>query len=464
MEIHIEDLSHDARGIGRINGKVIFVEGAYPGEYVEGANIINKKRYLETKTSKIIKASPNRITKMCVDFYSCGGCQFCDYAYSAQLEFKINRVINEFKKFANINLKAIKINGMDKFYNYRNHIQLKVKNSQIGYITKDYKKIFTPKNCIIAPKDTDKIIEILKKWKQIDRISLIGIRENYAKEKMLILVTSSFSLEIYDIIDELKKLNVTHVYENKNNNPKSHYGKKSLLLYGKDDFEDKILGNTFVVSPTSFFQVNRSQAEVLYKKAIENLQLTFNDSIIELYCGVGTITMEIAKVVKNVFAIEYVSAAVEDAKENAKRNNVHNVQFVNGKVEDVLSRLDDFVGDKKYNKLLLDPPRTGVEKNAIDAILKLNPEVISYVSCDPATLARDVGLLTANGNYVVESVEIVDMFPLTSHVETVALLSHKKPDSVINVKVEFGEGEGKVPLDNIAKRLRAWILRWTTTM
>lgn len=420
MQVRIEDLSHDGRGVGRIDKKAIFVFGAYPGETVEVNITKEKSKYMEGNAVKIIDLSTERISSICEDFYRCGGCQFCDFKYSAQLKYKQNRVVNDFKKFANIDLQNIKINGMENFYNYRNHIQLKVENGTIGYINKDYTKVFTPKNCIIAPKNTNLIIDVLKNYKMLDKITLVGLRENYFGKKLLVLVTEKAErLNVGDIIEYLKKLGVSHCYQNENAQCKNHYGEKSVKLYGEGDFEEQILENKFFLSPTSFFQVNRSQAEVLYKKAIANLKLNMQDKVLELYSGIGTITVEIAKHSKKVTAIEYAKSSVIDAQKNACLNGRGNIKFISGKVEEQLRTFDT-----GYKKLLLDPPRAGVHKNALEAISKLRPECISYISCDPATIARDIGSLTRNGNYKLESVEIVDMFPLTSHCEVLALLSN----------------------------------------
>lgn len=422
MKVEIKDLSHDGRGVGRLNGKAAFIQGAYPDEVVEIEITKEKKNFIEGKVVNILEKSENRIDSSCKDFYRCGGCQFCDFKYLEQLEYKKNRVINDFKKFANIEIDDVKIIGMENFHNYRNHVQLKVENGEIGYINKDLGEVFTPENCIVAPEKTNEIIDTLKNYSEIDKVNLMGIRENHLGEIMLILVTNSNikKLNIIYILEDLRQANVTHIYQNINDNPRYHYGRKSIKLFGDGEFEEEILGNKFVLSPTSFFQVNRTQAEILYKKGIENLKLEENDKVLELYSGIGTITMEIAKNAKEVTAIEYSQSAVEDGKLNAKLNNLDNIKFIGGKVEEKLEAFD-----KSYKKVLLDPPRAGANREVIDEIIKLNPDIISYISCDPATLARDVGILTEKGNYKVEKVEIVDLFPLTSHVECVVLLSSK---------------------------------------
>lgn len=434
MKIKIEDLSHDGKGVGRIENKVVFIENAYPEEVVEVEITKSKKRYSEGKVLEIIEESKDRIPSICVDFYHCGGCQFCDYKYKSQLEFKRNLVKTNFEKFGNIEIETPEIFGMEDFYNYRNHVQLTVKDGKIGYIDKEKNTVFTPKDCIIAPKEMGEIIKLLYQL-DLREINLVGLRKNHKAELMLIFVLNkNIKIDFLHILEELKALGVTHIYKNINNNPRFHYGRKSEKLFGEGEFYEEILGNKFLLSPTSFFQVNRKQAELLYKKGIENLELKTEDKVLELFSGIGTMTMEIAKKVESVIAIEYSKTATEDGKLCAKLNNIDNINFIAGKVED---KLKEFAKD--FNKVLLDPPRKGADKKVLEEILKLEPEIISYVSCNPATLARDVKILTDDGRYKLEKVEVVDMFPLTSHVETVALLSKLDVDKHINIEIELDE-------------------------
>ena len=421
MKVKIRDLSHDGKGIGTLNDKTVFVENSYPTEEVEIEITKEKKKIAFGKTKEILQKSEDRIESICEDFYHCNGCQYCDYKYSAQLNSKVKRVKDNFRKLAGIEVEDIKIHGMDDFYNYRNHIQLKIKKDKIGYVDKENFSVFTPKNCIVAPKKTKEIINILQNWEDIDKFSLLGIRENHKGEILLVLVTEKKpkDLKLEKIQNELKDLGVSHIYININKNPKYHYGKESILVMGEGDFYDEILGHKFILSPTSFFQVNRKQAEILYKIGIENLDLNNTDKVLELYSGVGTISMVIGEKAEKVLGIEYAKSSVEDAKKNKELNGFENIEFVSGKVEEKLAEFK-----KYYNKILLDPPRAGADKKVIEAIIKANPEKISYISCAPATLARDVKILVEDGGYKLESVEIVDMFPMTSHVESIILMTY----------------------------------------
>lgn len=231
-------------------------------------------------------------------------------------------------------------------------------------------------------------------------------------------------------------------------------GKKIVNLYGPGYITDYIGDVQYQISPLSFYQVNPVQTEKLYGTALEYADLSGNETVWDLYCGIGTISLFLAQKAKKVYGVEIVPQAIEDARRNAALNGMDNVEFFVGKAEEVLP--------EQYEKnqvhadvIVVDPPRKGCDKICLDTILKMRPEKVVYVSCDSATLARDLRYL-ADGGYVVGKVRGCDMFPGTVHVETVVMLSHKKPDSVINVKVEFGEGEGKVPLDNIAKRAEAY--------
>lgn len=419
--LNIVDLTHDGRGVARHQGRPVFVRGAYPGETIIADIIKDKKSFLEGKLQSILVTSPDRIESVCSDFDHCGGCDFCDLKYENQLEFKRNRVKNDLKKFAGVEIEDIEIHGMDSYINHRNHVQLSVKNGLIGYNRRGTNSVFTPRNCIIAPKSTNEIIEVFMSYKELTKLSLIGIRSNYKNELMVILVSKpKVKLNISELIPNLQSVGVTHIYQNFNDNPRNHYGKHSELIYGEGAFYDELLGYKFEISPTSFFQVNRPQAEELYKLAIESLEPNAEDKVLELYSGIGTISLPVADRVGEILGIEYSRVAVEDAKKNAANNEIKNAKFKSGKAEEEIFKVG-----KDFNKVLMDPPRSGVAPEVIAVILKMNPERIVYVSCNPATLARDIKLLTENGEYRVDKVDAVDMFGLSYHVETVCLLSKK---------------------------------------
>ena len=227
-------------------------------------------------------------------------------------------------------------------------------------------------------------------------------------------------------------------------------GDKVKTIWGKEYITDKIGDISYEISPLSFFQVNPQQTWKLYSKALEYADLHGEETVWDLYCGIGTISLFLAQKAKFVRGVEIVPAAIEDAKRNAQINHIENVEFFVGKAEEVLPR--EYEKNGVYaDVIVVDPPRKGCDAMLLKTILKMQPKRVVYVSCDSATLARDLRFLCDNG-YELKKVCGVDQFPQTVHVETVVLLSHKKPDGHINVKVEFGEGEGKVPLDNIAKR------------
>ena len=258
-------------------------------------------------------------------------------------------------------------------------------------------------------------------------------------------------------------------------------GSECSVIWGNSYIEDSICGIMFRISPLSFFQVNPVQTEKLYRKALEYAELTGNETVWDLYCGIGTISLLMATKARKVYGVEIVPQAIEDAKNNALRNSLNNAEFFVGKAEEVVPRIYDEDMKKAENEpvdskessglsdsasfesvmrinpdvVVVDPPRKGCDETLLDSIVKMNPKRIVYVSCDSATLARDLKYLAANG-YEIARVQPVDQFAHTVHVETVVLLSHKKPDGHINVKVEFGEGEGKVPLDNIAQRAESY--------
>ncbi len=245
-------------------------------------------------------------------------------------------------------------------------------------------------------------------------------------------------------------------------------GEKVVNLFGPGYLEDKIGEVTFQISPQSFFQVNPSQTEVLYKKALEFAGLTGQETVWDLYCGIGTISLFLARSAKKVYGVEIIPAAIEDARGNAARNGLDNTEFFVGKAEEVLPEWyekRDSKEERHADVIVVDPPRKGCDSVLLDTITAMHPDRIVYVSCDSATLARDLKYLTekvcnegkeGEYRYQVEKVQPVDMFPWSAHVETVVLLSHKKADSYIHIDVEFGEGEGKIPVDSIAKRAEAY--------
>ena len=232
-------------------------------------------------------------------------------------------------------------------------------------------------------------------------------------------------------------------------------GDKVETVYGSDFITDYIGDLKFEISPLSFFQVNPIQTQKLYGKALEYADLNGEEIVVDAYCGIGTISLFLAQKAKMVYGVEIVPQAIEDAKKNAKNNKINNAEFYVGKSEEIVPELYKTKGVKP-DVMVVDPPRKGCEESLLNLMLQMQPKRIVYVSCDSATLARDLKILCATNEYEIKKVQPVDMFPHTGHVETVVLLSHKKADSYIHIDVEFGEGEGKIPVDSIAKRAEAY--------
>ena len=273
---------------------------------------------------------------------------------------------------------------------------------------------------------------------------------------MLVIVTAGVAFpsknNFLKVLCE-KHPEITTIVQNINDRRTSMVlGKRNIVLKGKGYIEDVLCGCRFRISPTSFYQINHQQTEKLYKKAIQLADISKNDTVIDAYCGIGTIGIVASKKAGKVIGVELNSEAVSDAKINASINNIKNVTFVNADAGDFLV---EYAKNAKADVVIMDPPRSGSTPEFLNSLLKIKPDRIVYISCGPDTQARDIKVLV-KGGYKVTACQPFDLFPHTEHVETVVLLSHKKPDGHINVKVEFGEGEGKVPLDNIAKKAESY--------
>jgi len=340
-------------------------------------------------------------------------------------------------------LKDIKVNeiiGMDNPFRYRNHTQIPVGQVKgkpiIGFYEMGSRYIIDMEGSILQSKIGDRIINIIRKWMEKYNVPAynrrnrkgilrhIGIRSNYKDQAMVILVTGSSHLPYKsELIQSLEQENIVSIYQNINkSNSSMTYGRKYKKIYGDDTLLDYIGDYKFKISPNSFFQVNRIQAKAIYDKVIEYSDLNKNDIVYDLYCGIGTISLYISDKAKKVYGIEVVEEAIRDARRNAELNNVKNVEFITGKAEKVFPQMIE--KDIKANKLVLDPPRKGIEREVLESIIELNPEKIVYVSCNPSTMARDVKWLGSGGYKVVE-VQPVDMFPHTAHIECVIGMQRK---------------------------------------
>lgn len=397
----------------------------------------------------------------------CGGCQLQNMSYERQLKWKQARCEILLKKFGKVD----KIIGMENPYHYRNKVQAafgRTKSGKIisGVYQSGSHRIVMVDSCMTEDEIADKIIvdirNMLPKFKiwTYDEDKGTGflrhvlVKRGFSSgEVMVVLVAASgyFPMKKKFTAALLEKHpEITTVVLNIN--PKDTnlvLGDREEVLYGNGYIEDTLCGRIFRISPKSFYQINPVQTEKLYGKAMELAELDENTKVLDAYCGIGTIGLVAAKTAGNVIGVELNPDAVKDAIANAKRNNEKNARFYCADAGDFMEALA--AEGEKFDVVFMDPPRSGSSKKFIDSLAIADPKKVVYISCNPKTLARDLQYLTKKG-YKAKKICPVDMFPHTNHIETVVLLSHKKPDGHINVKVEFGEGEGKVPLDNIAKR------------
>ena len=476
VTLEIEDCGIDGEGIGKADGFTVFVKDAVIGDTVTAKIIKAKKNYGYGRLMEVLKPSPYRVEPKCEFARQCGGCQLQALSYDQQLVFKTNKVKGHLERiggFTDIPMEPII--GMDELFHYRNKAQFPVGRNKEGKIVTGFyagrtHNIIENRDCALGVAENkevlDRVIAHMEKYgiepyneatgKGLVRHVLI--RYGYfTKEVMVCLILNGNKLpkeeQLVKSLCEIPGMTSITINVNKKHS-NVILGEEIRLLWGQEYITDRIGDISYRISPLSFYQVNPMQTQKLYAKALEYADLHGQETVWDLYCGIGTISLFLAQKAKFVRGVEIVPAAIENAKENAKLNGLENTEFFVGKAEEVLPR--EYKKNGVYaDVIVVDPPRKGCDETLLETMIEMNPERIVYVSCDSATLARDLKYLCERG-YELRKVCPVDQFGMTVHVETVVLLSHKKPDGHINVKVEFGEGEGKVPLDNIAKRAETY--------
>ena len=396
MQVKIEKYDDLGRGIAYLNGKVLFVPKTVPGDIVEIAVINDKKNFSECQVLKYIEYSPERINSSCPYFDSCGGCDFLNVKYENSLNYKVNKVKEIFNKNGiSIDPKVV-LSSQNLFY--RNKITLKVQNGKLGYFKNNSHDLVEIDKCIIASNAINSMIPYIKKFNILN--GNVTIRSNQ-NEEILLVIESYDNLNIN--INEIKK-NIKLVGIVINNR----------LFYGVDFLNENINDLNYRISYDSFFQINPRVAQILFNTIDENIDV--NDNVLDIYCGVGTLSLSAAKKAKQVVGIEIVKNAILNAKFNAKINNIQNTEFILGDASNI-----KFSKYNNFNKVIVDPPRSGLTNSVISTILKINPEEIIYVSCDPQTLVRDIKILSAN--YVIKDSFVLDMFCYSYHVETIVILN-----------------------------------------
>ena len=395
MEIKIEKLDDFGRGICYIDNKVTFVPNTIPNDLVEIKITKEFKNYNEGKLINILIPSKKRIEPKCPYFSKCGGCVLQNMNYKDTLEYKKEKVINIFKK-NKLEINPVVIKNAN-YYNYRNKISLKVIDKKIGYYEPKSHSIVEIDSCLVASNSINKTISLIKKMGINNGLVTIRCNKN---DEILIIIESKdkLNIDVDSIKDNIKLVGI--VINNK-------------LFYGEDFLYENINEFFYKISYDSFFQVNPYIAEKIFNIIKENIKP--NETVLDIYSGVGTLSLTAAKVAKKVIGIEIVENAVLNAIHNAKINKINNVDFLLNDATKAITKLN-----LSFDKVIVDPPRAGLSKTVIDTIKKIKPKEIIYVSCDPQTLVRDIKLLS--DLYIINKFYIADMFSFSYHVESVCIL------------------------------------------
>lgn len=488
VELTIEDIGVSGEGIGKVDGYTLFVKDTVIGDVVRVKIMKAKKNYGYARLMDIIKPSKDRVEPACPIARQCGGCQIQAMNYNAQLKYKQKLVKDNLLRISGltegVDYEMCEILGMDTPFRYRNKAQYPVGEDKDGNIVMGFYAGHTHSiiacpddDCMLGHSDNAFILNAVKEWMKEYRVRAYNenihkgtvrhvlIRTGYHTDEVMVCLVTKKMLRkeaadgLVKAIQKLK-LNVASLVVNINKEDTNVIlGKECITLYGRPYIEDYIGDIKFQISPLSFYQVNPKQTEVLYNKALEFAGLKGNESVWDMYCGIGTISLFLAKKAGKVYGVEIVPQAIEDAKNNAKINNIDNAEFFVGKAEEVVPAFykkqtgvqsdNDSTDSKEYDMtrpdvVVVDPPRKGCDKKLLDTIVSMTPDRIVYVSCDSATLARDLKLLVEYG-YKVEKVQPVDQFGNTVHVETVVKLSLKKDTPKIEVTMEPDEESNYTP-------------------
>ncbi|WP_090904931.1 23S rRNA (uracil(1939)-C(5))-methyltransferase RlmD [Paenibacillus sp. OK076] len=451
--IDIIGMNHDGEGVGRANGYTLFVQGALPGETVRVRVMKTKKQYGYAKLLEIVKASPDRVSAPCPIYDQCGGCQIQHMSYAGQLAWKRQLVVDNLQRIGKLNvlvedaegaeqqgIRVLPTMGMDEPWRYRNKAQVPIGAADGGLVGGFYAKgshrIIDMDICLIQHEHNDEVVAKVKELGSHLGISAYNeetgrglLRHVVVKkafrtgEMMLVLVTNGRDIPHKDAwIGSIREAipHVASICQNVNKKQTNViFGDETRVLWGRDVIYDYIGDVQFAISARSFYQVNPVQTEVLYGKTVEYAGLSGKETVIDAYCGIGTISLFLAQHADQVYGVEIVPEAIEDARSNAMLNEMKNVKFEVGASEDVIPRWKE--QGIEADVIVVDPPRKGCDPRLLDTILEMKPERVVYVSCNPSTLARDLRVLEDGGYRTVE-VTPVDMFPHTVHVESVALL------------------------------------------
>ena len=447
LTVTIEDMGHDGEGIGKCDGYTVFVKDAVIGDTVRVKLMKTRKNFGYGRLMEILTPSPDRTEAPCPFARPCGGCQIQALSYEKQLEFKARKIRNNLKRiggFADEEISMEPVIGMEHPFGYRNKAQFPVGTDREGRLVTGFyagrtHSIIPNRKCLLGVPVNETILDTVLDF--MEEFGVTAYQEDTGKglvrhvlirygfhtgQVMVCLVVNGTKLpHSQELVERLRRIEgMTSILLNVNRERTNVIlGSQVRLLWGQEYITDTIGGIQYQISPLSFFQVNPVQTEKLYGKALEFAGLTGGETVWDLYCGIGTISLFLARKAGKVYGVEIVPEAIADAGKNAEINGIENVEFFVGRAEDVLPEKYEKEGIRA-DVIVVDPPRKGCEESVLDTMVKMGPERIVYVSCDSATLARDLKYLRERG-YEVKKVQGVDMFPETVHVETVVLLGRE---------------------------------------
>ena len=476
VEMKITGMTAQGAGVGHYQGMAVFTPLTAPGDVARVRIVKAAKNYAYGRLEELVSPSPDRMEPDCPCFAQCGGCCYRHITYEAELGIKEARVQDALTRIGGFRSLPVRpILGADSRDGYRNKALLPLGTKKdgslsMGFYAVNSHRIVDCEDCRLQPEEFNRAMGAFREWAAAygdpvydeathsGRMRRLYLRKGEMTGQILacVVVNGNGLHHESELIEALKQAvpGLASVVVNSNRERTNvALGQKCRTIYGMDTIEDTLCGLRFKLSPLSFYQVNRTQAERLYEVAARYAGLTGQELLLDLYCGAGTIGLSMAGMARRLLGVEIVPQAVENARENARLNGIENAEFFCGDAGEAARMLAE--RGERLDVIVLDPPRKGCSPDLVRTVAEFGPKRIVYVSCDPATLARDLKLFAELGYPPVEAMP-VDMFPGTAHVETVVLLSHKKADSYIHIDVEFGEGEGKIPVDSIAKRAEAY--------
>ncbi|HWP97934.1 MAG TPA: 23S rRNA (uracil(1939)-C(5))-methyltransferase RlmD [Syntrophomonadaceae bacterium] len=417
MHCRIDGIGHDGQGVARIQGLAVFVPGALPGEEVEIQMVEKKRNWARARLVKLLDPSPSRVAPPCPYYTRCGGCSYQHANYALQLTLKKQVVSETLRRIGRVDTEVHDVMGMDTPWRYRNkatwHGSQRRGELQMGYFQQSSHTLLPVEDCLL----------ISESMQAVSLFAFAQLRLLKRKEKLELTVReSSFDKRLMLLLSGVSRREAQYVKDDLQDQADSVYWvdhEKEVLLAGNLVLEERLDNQAFRISPRAFFQVNHQQASKLIKIVHDFLDLQGGESILDAYCGIGSLALGFAKKARRVVGIEAFPGAVEDARNNAAINGLDNCRFLCGLCEEILPGLEE-----KFDAVILDPPRSGCRPEVIHAVARMNPSKLVYVSCEPSTLARDLSHFKEAGYHAVQ-VQPIDMFPQTRHIETVVRLERK---------------------------------------